>query len=38
MAISTNQKPTIYRNMYENMNPDYQFTAVTWVSVDIMLW
>ena len=22
MAISTNQKPTIYRNLYENMGPD----------------
>ena len=21
MAISTNQKPTIYRNLYENMGP-----------------
>ena len=21
MAISTNQKPTIYRNFYENMDP-----------------
>ena len=23
MAISTNQKPTIYRNLYENMGPEY---------------
>ena len=22
MAISTNQKPTIYRNLYENTGPD----------------
>ena len=22
MAISTNPKPTIYRNLYENMGPD----------------
>ena len=22
MAISTNQKPTIYRNLYENTSPD----------------
>ena len=22
MAISTNQKPTIYRNLYENIGPD----------------
>ena len=22
MAISTNQKPTIYRNLYENTDPD----------------
>ena len=24
MAISTNQKPTIYRNLYENTGPDWQ--------------
>ena len=24
MAISTNQKPTIYRNLYENTDPDWQ--------------
>ena len=24
MAISTNQKPTIYRNLYENTAPDTQ--------------
>ena len=24
MAISTNQKPTIYRNLYENTDPDNQ--------------
>ena len=24
MAISTNQKPTIYRNLYENTAPDVQ--------------
>ena len=24
MAISTNQKPTIYRNLYENTGPDTQ--------------
>ena len=23
MAISTNQKPTIYRNLYENTGPEY---------------
>ena len=22
MAISTNQKPTVYRNLYENMDPE----------------
>ena len=25
MAISTNQKPTIYRNLYENTGPDIFF-------------
>ena len=24
MTISTNQKPTIYRNLYENTGPDIQ--------------
>ena len=24
MTISTNQKPTIYRNLYENTEPGYQ--------------
>ena len=26
MAISTNQKPTIYRNLYENTRPDLLFS------------
>ena len=26
MAISTNQKPTIYRNLYENKDPDLLLT------------
>ena len=28
MAISTNQKPTIYRNLYENTAPEMQSHVV----------
>ena len=28
MAISTNQKPTIYRNLYENTGPEHAFDSI----------
>ena len=30
MAISTNQKPTIYRNLYENTGPLYIKVLLSW--------
>ena len=34
MAITTNQKPTIYRNLYENTGPQHnrQQYIITWAS------
>ena len=32
MAISTNQKPTIYRNLYENTGPAASFEPVDWAA------
>ena len=32
MAISTNQKPTIYRNLYENMDPELDNLKEEWFS------
>ena len=35
MAISTNQKPTIYRNLYENTGPGEAQGAYSRTSYDI---
>ena len=29
MAISTNEKPTIYRNLYENTGPECKFNYIS---------
>ena len=34
MAISTNQKPTIYRNLYENMDPGSNHTTTELINSD----
>ena len=34
MAISTNQKPTIYRNLYENTSP----VCWSWDAVDYLVY
>ena len=35
MAISTNQKPTIYRNLYENTGPVWQW--IPWKIIILLL-
>ena len=39
MAISTNQKPTIYRNLYENTSPgELTYLDVIWITRDPIPW
>ena len=38
MAISTNQKPTIYRNLYENADPDaHLIVHLVYDTIEIIL-
>ena len=35
MAISTNPKPTIYRNLYENMGPGTNYYIIIFQSLEV---